>query len=98
MDTSLKIALVLSAFDTSGGVFDKFFNKTGAGFEKMKAAQKSIKEGFYMMAAGEKGFEFLAPAVAAFGDLEEAQNDLKTSMMTKGGILDQSTFAKVNNM
>lgn len=98
MDTALKLALVLTAYDKASGIIDSMTNRANANFDKMHAAQKKMEEGFYLMAAGKKGFDMLKPAVEAYGELQEAGNDLRASMLRPGGVLDEGMYSKIMSM
>lgn len=80
------------------GVIGKAVGLSVAQMEKLKAGSKAMSEGFAMIGAGKKGFQFLEPAVEAFGEIQAAANETKASMMTNGGVLDDSLYQKVYEM
>lgn len=94
-DKNIGIALVLTAKNQASQVMDDFFSRTEAKLEAFGKGVGKVSEGMTQLFAAKKGFDFLEKGADAFGDMEQAGNYLKASMMTKGGILDDGMYEKM---
>jgi TP901 family phage tail tape measure protein len=94
-DKNIGIALVLSAKNQASQVVDDFFSRTEAKLQAFGQGVSKVGEGVSEMFAAKKGFDFLEKGADAFGDMEQAGNYLKASLMGKGGILDDDMYNKM---
>jgi TP901 family phage tail tape measure protein len=96
MNTALKIAVILTAYDKMSDIVDKATSHTKSKFKEMSTL---FAEGGGMFEAGLKLKEkLLDPAIEAFGEAQAAGNELKASMMTRGGVLDEGTYKKIYSL
>lgn len=88
MDKMLKIAVMLTAVDKMTRVIH---DAVGASSKKLDAFQKKASENFLkggaMVGTGAAILGSLKPAIDAYASLEEAQTDLKVSLMKEGGVV-----------
>lgn len=97
MDKTLKIALILTAVDKMTSVISGATNAATRKIQEMQEkSSKYLMQGMALTTAGAGGFAMLGKAKDAFAKLQDASNDLKISMLRDGGILDQSTFDKLD--
>lgn len=93
MEAAFKIAVMLTAFDKMSEIVNK---ATGNAEDKLKhMATMKFAEGSALIGAGMSLAKSLDPAIEAFGEAQAAGNELKASMMTKGGLLDEATYKKI---
>lgn len=99
MDKSLRIAVVLSAYDRMTRTVNDAVNRSSEKLEQLrKKSMNLFGTGTAQVAAGAGIVASLAPAVSAFADLEDSATRLKSVMMKAGGILPAEQFDKVNKL
>lgn len=98
MDKMLKIAVLLTAVDNMSKVIKSAVGASEADLKRLADKQKQLfSSGAGMAATGVAVTASLAPAVAAYADLEEAQLRLKSAMMGPGGIVSEA-FPQMNRL
>jgi len=95
MDATMKIAVILSAFDRMSSVVNQATDNAEKRMKKLMT--KNFAEGGAMMATGVALVKSLQPAVSAYSKLEEANVDLKASMLDASGAVDQN-FEKITQL
>lgn len=99
MNKTLKIAVILSAYDKMTRVVNDAVNKSSAKLDELqKKSMNLFGKGMGQVAGGAAVAASLAPAVTAFADLEDSAMSLKTVMMKEGGILPGDQFERVNKL
>lgn len=96
MNKALEIAVVLSAVDRMSQVFNSAVNASQAKLKQFQDSYKSsFQTGTMLVGAGTAMAASLAPAIAAYADLEDSSTRLKTVMLADGNVLSKN-FEKVN--
>ena len=99
MDSTFKVAIILSAYDKMTTVFTQ---ATAASSAKLQAlqdqAKKTFAKGGVLFGAGLATAAALKPAIDAYAQLEESQNRLKSTMMGAGGFLDEEKFRSISGL
>jgi len=86
MDKLLKVIVALNAVDKMSGVFRKATSDSLSSIDKLKkASEGAFGKGSKMLGAGVAVAASLAPAITAYADLEDANSQLKASMMDANG-------------
>lgn len=99
MNKTLKIAVILSAYDKMTRVVNDAVNQSSKKLEELqKKSMDLFGKGMGQLAGGAAIAASLAPAVSAYADLEDSAMRLKTVMMKEGGILPGDQFERVNNL
>lgn len=96
-DKNIGIALVLSARNQASQVIDEFFSKTEAKLAQFGNGMAKVGDGIAQIFAAKKGVDLLEKGTDAFGDMEQAGNQLKASIMGKGGFLDEAMYDRMFN-
>src|ERR1035437_8493973 len=104
LDTMMKVSLTLVAFDQMSRVIKSAVNQSNEEFDKLQKKIKQVSDktkaivhnletvGAGMTAAGAAlGFALLKP-IQAYSDLEDAQIDLKTTMIDSSGHISKSFY------
>lgn len=95
MEAAMKIAVVLQAFDKMSSVINQATDNAESRIKKLMS--KSFVEGGAMMATGIGLAKSMQPAVEAFSKLEDANTNLRVSMMDSTGAVDQN-FEKIRGL
>ena len=99
MDSTFRVAVVLSAYDRMTTVFTQATAASSARLQALQdQAKKTFAKGGVMFGAGIATAAALKPAIDAFAQLEESQNKLKSTMMGTGGILDEEKFRSISGL
>jgi len=89
------IALILSARNHASQVIEGALGRMEAKMKAFASGTAKIGAGIGEMYAAKRGVDALHEATAAFGDMEQAGNYLKATMMGSGGLFDQKLYDKV---
>ena len=96
MDRSLKIAVILSAYDRMTEVVTRAVSRSNQQISALQSkSAAAFSKGFGMTAAATAGLMSLAPAISAYAELEDASVSLQTQMMDANGKV-SSYFEKIN--
>lgn len=97
------IGMILSAVDQASGVFNRMCNNAvtdlGRLQDKLRAVSDHMKQmGQQAAGAGLMMTGALQKTLSAFKDYEQAQVNLKVSVMQEGGIVDTKQFEKLSKL
>jgi TP901 family phage tail tape measure protein len=99
MNKTLKIAVILSAYDKMTRVVNDAVNQSSKKLQELqKKSMDLFGKGMGQLAGGAGIAASLAPAVSAYADLEDSAMSLRTVMMKEGGILPGDQFERVNKL
>lgn len=94
----LSIALLLTAVDQMSSVVNSSIKKSLKDLKNFQETSQKITEGFAMMEAGKKGFQFLADPIKEFARFEVDAARLRSNLMQAGGLLDKNLWLEVDKL
>lgn len=96
MDAAMKIAVILTAFDKMSDVINRATDNAETKMRKLMTGK--FLEGAALFESGKQIINnFVSPAVSAYAKLEDANTNLKASMLDATGAVDKN-FEKVNKV
>jgi TP901 family phage tail tape measure protein len=97
MDKTLRIAVILTAYDKMSQAIAEASTKSQAKLKALRAeSAKYMGQAFAYGGASAIGFNFLHNTSDAFAELQDASLKMRSSMMKDGGLLDEATFQKLD--
>lgn len=97
MAASVIIPMLFKGIDEASNPLNGMFNNILQKFGKFKEMTGKFAAGGALMGAGVKLAQSMAPAVQAYANLQEAQVDLKTSMMDSTGAV-STQFKEISTL
>lgn len=94
----LELAVILKAVDQMTGTVRNAVGGTANAYSNLQnsqeKAQAAMQRGLTMGAGARVGLDILKKFVGAYGDVDEAQRDLRASIMRPGGYIDESLYKR----
>ena len=98
----LELAVILRAVDQMSGTVRNALGGTTNGYKQLQnsqeKAQAAMSRGLTMGSGAAAGLAMLKKFVHGYGDVDEAERDLRASLMQPGGYIDEKLFARLQKM
>jgi 23S rRNA pseudoU1915 N3-methylase RlmH len=94
----LELAVILSAVDNMSGTIRNALNNTSSGYNSLANSQEradaQMRSGLKMGAGAKAAIDVLASLQKKYANVQEAQQDLRVSMLKPGGGIDERMYQK----
>jgi hypothetical protein len=94
----LELAVVLKAIDNMSGTVRNALGGASSGYQQLANSQEkadmAMKKGLALGAGAKVAIDVLASLSKQYGNLQEAQQDLRVSMMQPGAVIDEKMFKR----
>jgi TP901 family phage tail tape measure protein len=98
----LELAVILKAVDQMSGVAATALGRTQAGYNSLQNSQEranaSMSKGLKLGAGAKVAIDALASLTKKYGNLQEADEDLRISMMRPGAKIDEQTVDRLERL